>query len=100
MKTNRRKPEWFFHLVLPRAKYFGLIFILLLFSPLPFPAAGLPATGNKELGKVNPKLQLQHVYSNIYYRSCGSSSTWEFSPFPVTPMQHLVCGALKVSSSG
>lgn len=55
-----------FYLVLPTAKYFGLIFILLLFSPLPFPPAGLPATGNNELGKINPKLQWQDVYSNMY----------------------------------
>lgn len=55
IKTNRRKPESVFDLFLPRAKYFCLIFfILLLFSPLPFLPAGLATTGNNELGKIKP----------------------------------------------
>lgn len=61
IKTNRRKPESAFDLFPPKARYFGLVFILLLFCPLLSPLAGLPTTGNNKLGKTNPKLQLEEA---------------------------------------
>lgn len=73
IKTNRRKPERVFDLFLPRARHFGLVFILLLLSPLPLPLAGLPATGNNKLGKINPKLQLEGAGAAVRVKNCRGS---------------------------